>query len=328
MSKESSGNEVRNDEIDLLDLFRRTWKGFSHLFRSIGRGIIISIIFLFRKWIPLSISLIIAVLLSYIIKFTAPAYYSSDMIIRSNTISNSEMISYIGKLNYFCQEKNIPAISDALSMPQEKAKDILDINAFWVIDRQNDGTPDYVDYKGKYNVYDTVNIRMQDRLVIRAKLSVPQDLSLLKNGIFSFVNNNSIYKQRNDLRLLQINELLVRYNYDIEQLDSLQKIKYFEETKSRLPEKNGQMIFLQEQKTQLIYDDIYTLYTRKQVLEQQKNIYPDLITLISDFNMPAVPYTRMLYYGKVIIPLVFGLTIILLILIANRKRIKDLLKNY
>jgi hypothetical protein len=215
-----------------------------------------------------------------------------------------------------------------LSLPQEKAKDILDINAFWVIDRQNDGTPDYVDYKGKYNVYDTVNIRMQDRLVIRAKLSVPQDLSLLKNGIFSFVNNNSIYKQRNDLRLLQINELLVRYNYDIEQLDSLQKIKYFEETKSRLPEKNGQMIFLQEQKTQLIYDDIYTLYTRKQVLEQQKNIYPDLITLISDFNMPAVPYTRMLYYGKVIIPLVFGLTIILLILIANRKRIKDLLKNY
>ena len=328
MSKESSGNDVRNDEVDLLDLFRRTWKAFSNLFKSVGRGIIISIIFLFRKWIPLSISLIIGVLLSYLIKITSPAYYSSDMIIRSNTISNSEMISYIGKLNYFCQERNTPAISEALSLPQEKASEILDINAYWVIDRQNDGTPDYVDYKGKYNVYDTVNIRMQDRLAIRAKISVPQDLSLLKNGIFLFINNNPLYKQQNDLRLLQINDLLGRLNYDIDQLDSLQKIKYFEETKSRLPEKNGQMIFLQEQKTQLIYEDIYKLYTRKQTLEQQKDIYPDIITLISDFTLPTLPYTRMLYYGKVIIPLAFGLTITLLILMANRKKIKDLLKNY
>ena len=95
-----------------------------------------------------------------------------------------------------------------------------------------------------------------------------------------------------------------------------------------LPEKNGQMIFLQEQKTQLIYEDIYKLYTRKQTLEQQKDIYPDIITLISDFTLPTLPYTRMLYYGKVIIPLAFGLTITLLILMANRKKIKDLLKNY
>jgi hypothetical protein len=328
MSKESSNIDNRNDEIDLLDLFRRIGKAFSNMFRSIGKGIIVSVVFLFRRWIPLTISIIFAISLSFLLKIAAPSYYLSNMTIKSNTIPNAEMISYIGKLHYFCLERNIPAISEALSIPLEKAKGIVDIKAYWIIDRQNDGTPDYVDYNGNYNVYDTVNLRMQDRLEIRAKLSVPQDLSLLRNGIFSFIMNNPLYKQQNDLRLLQTNALLDRMNYDIEQLDSLQKIKYFEETKSRLPEKNGQMIFLQEQKTQLIYEEIQKLYTNKQPLEQQKDIYSDLITLISDFAVPVRPYTGLSYYGRTVVPLVLALTIIVLILLSNRKKIKDLLKNY
>lgn len=324
----SSNKDVRNDEIDLLELFRRIGRAVSNWFKALGRGMLISIIFLIRKWLPLGISLVLAVLLSYIMKKSLTPYYTSVMTIRSNTVTSEEMISYLNRLNTLCQESTKISLSEALSIPVDKAKKIKDVSAFWIIDKKDDGIPDYVDYKNNYNVYDTINKRMQDRLVIRAKTSAPKDLPLLKEGIFFYVSNNSLYKQKNEFRLSQVKELLTRLNYDIEQLDSLQKVKYFEETRSRLPQKNGQMIFLQEQKTQLIYDDIYTLYSRKQTLEQQKDLYPDVITLISDFTVPVKPYNGLVFYGRFIIPLFIGFTLIVLILLANRKKIKDIIRKY
>ena len=324
----SSNKDVRNDEIDLLELFRRIGRTISSWFKALGRGILISVVFLLKRWLPLGISLIIAIMISYSMKKSFTPYYTSVMTIRSNTLPNEEMISFINRLHLFCREQNVAALSEALSLSPEKAKKIKDIGAFWVIDKKNDGIPDYIDFKNKYNVYDTVNLRMQDRFVLQAKVSAPDDLPLLRNGIISFVSNNLLYRQKNDLRLAQIKELLTRLNYDIKQLDSLQKVKYFEETRSRLPQKSGQMVFLQEQKTQLIYDDIYTLYSRKQALDQQKDIYPDIITVISDFTVPVKPFTGLLYYGKVVVPLFLGLTLIVLICLANRKKIRDIIRKY
>jgi hypothetical protein len=328
MSKESSDKDVVKDEIDLLELFRSMGRTILTGVKALGTGILISFVFLLKKWLPLGIALFISVGLSYILKKSQNPFYYSDMMIRSNTISNADMISYLNRLHYFCLEQNIEAVSQALSISLEKAKEINDIQAYWVIDRNNDGTPDYTDYKNKYNVYDTVNVRMPDRLAIKVNLTVPGDLAILKSGIFAYVNNNSQYRQKNEFRLVQINEMLIRLNYDIKQLDSLQKVKYFEETRSRQPEKNGQMIFLQEQKTQLIYEDIYTLYTRKQNLDLQKDLYPDLITIVSDFTIPVKPYNGLLYYGKVVVPVVMGLTIMFLIFLANRKKFKDFIKKY
>lgn len=324
----SAKKENSNDEIDLLELLKRMGKTIWRLFSALGRGILISVVFLFRNWLPLGVSLIVAVGFSYILKRSFTPYYSSNLTLRSNTVANADMISYLNRLHSYCLERNIQAITGALSIPADQAKNIKDIEAFWVIDKNNDGTPDFVDYKNKFNVYDSVNMRMPDRIVIRARFSESADLKTLRTGLFSFVNTNTFYKQVNDLRLIQADEMLVRLNYDIEQLDSLQKIKYFEETKSRLPEKNGQMIFLQEQKTQLIYEDIHNLFKRRQLIEQEKTIYPDIITLLSDFIIPAKPYTGLLFYAKMLIPLFLGFTIIVLILLTNRKKLRDFFRKY
>jgi hypothetical protein len=324
----SSKKDVKNDEIDLLELFRKMGRIITGWFVALGEGIIICIVFLFRNWLPLVISLIIAVSLAFIMKKTLTPCYSSEITIRSNTISNADMISYINRLHSFCMERNIAALSEAISIPQEKARQIKDIKAFWVIDRNNDSIPDYVDYKNEYNVYDTVNLRMRDRLDIMAKFISLQDLSFLKNGLLSYVESNSLFRQKNELRLLQVNEMLTRLKNDIGQLDSLQRIKYFEETRNRIPEKNGQIIFLQDQKTQLLYGDIYALYIRKQALDQNKDLYSDIITVLSDFTVPAKPFTGFLYYAKVLVPFLFGLTLIILILSANRKKIRDFIKEY
>jgi hypothetical protein len=238
------------------------------------------------------------------------------------------MIDFINKLDILRSEKNYEGMAVSLNTTSENARKVKKINACWVIDMNRDSIPDFVDYKNKHNVYDTLNIRMKDRFVINAGISDPDVLPILKAGIMSYVKSDPEIRQKNEFRLKQTDELLARLNYDIIQLDSLQKVKYFEETRNKLPEKGGQIVFLQELKTQLVYGDIYNLFQRKQILDQEKNLYPDILTVISDFYQPMKRRNGGLFYGKVLIPLCFGLTLILLIVRRNRKKLREIFRKY
>jgi hypothetical protein len=327
MSENNLDNR-RNDEIDLLDLFRRIGRSVCSFFNLIGRAFLVSIVFLLRNWLPLAISLLAGVGVSYISKSVFPPIYRGDIVLRTNVVPAAEMISYINKLHVYCTEENSEMLASSLSLPSEKARDIYDIRAYWIIDRNGDGMPDFVDYHNNHSVYDTIDVRMQDRIDIRIKARMPKDLISVKSGIIRFIDNDSLFHERNRVRLQQNQELLTRLAYDIKQLDSLQKVKYFEETRNNIPKTGGQIVFLQEQKTQLVYTDIYDLYSRKQALESQKLLYKDVVTIISDLTIPFRPVTRTLYYGAVFIPACFFLTLLILIMVHNRKRLKDIYQAY
>jgi hypothetical protein len=318
----------RNDEIDLLDLFRRMGNGLKKMFQTLGTWIVISIVFMLKKWVWLALSVVLAVGLSFLLKYTAESFYTSEMIVSSNAVPANEIISYTNKLHTFCFEKNKAELANALGLEETKVDFVQDVEAFWVIDRGNDGIPDYTDYSGNHNVYDTVNVRLTDRLAINVKTTSPKELSEIRKGIFSFIEKNQLFQEQNRIRLAQNEDMLKRLNYDILQLDSLQKIKYFEESRNRAAEKGGQMIFLQEQKTQLIYDDIYQLYSRRQYFEKQKELFGDIITLLSDFTPPLKPENSGSYYAKILIPLFFGLCLLILILQHNRKKLFETYNKY
>jgi hypothetical protein len=329
MSENIPNNKnVRDDEIDLLDLFRRIGKSLSQWANAVGRAILITVVFLIKKWLPLSLSIILAIAASYFIKMSSDSLYSSDLVLRTNTVSTSDMINYINRLHKYCEDKNIPILVEATSMTQEQINSILDISAFWIIDKGNDGIPDYVDYNNSIDVYDTVNVRIQDTLNVRVRTKMPQELGAVRDGIIHFINADSLFQRLNRLRLRQQQELLARLNYDILQLDSLQKVKYFEETKNRQPQTGGQMIFLQEQKTQLVYPEIHTLYYQKQKLEGERDLYKDIVTVLSEFSVPAKRDNGVLYYGKYLIPFFFLFTLLILILLTNRKKLKEVYTKY
>lgn len=327
MSENANNKNVSNDEIDLLDLFRRMGRTLTKWLNALGRAILISVVFLVKRWLPLGLSILAGIGVSLLIKNTSDSIYTSDLTLRSNGVSSSELISYINRLHNFCLDNNALALSESLSLYQESADNIVDVNAFWIIDQGKDGIPDYVDYKNNHSVYDTTNIRMKDRLDIQVIVKSPQELNTVRDGIITFINSDSLFQQTNRLRLRQNIEMLSRLDYDILQLDSLQKL-LLEDTKTRQPQNGGQMIFLQDQKTQLVYPDIYTLYGRKQALESARDLYPGIVTVLSDFSLPAIRDNGTLYYGKKYIPIFFIGTLLVLIFIANRKKLIEVFKKY
>ena len=329
MSENTSNNKnVRDDEIDLLDLFRRMGIVIRKWMNALGRGVLISVVFLFRKSLWLALSLIIGIAIAFIMKTLADKVYSSEITIRSNTVPNSDMITYINRLHTFSLEGDSASLSTSLNLSPDETQNILDIQAFWAIDLAGDGVPDKVDYKDKYDPTDTINIRMTDRLVVRVKLVDNKEYSPLTGKIISYINQNQLFQQKNQVRIAQNIEIRERLIYDINQLDSLQKVKYFEETRNRQPKSGGQMIFLQEQNTQLIYSDIYALYDRKQSIDAELELYKDVVTLLNDFTQPARPINGLLFYGKLVIPLLLIFSLILLVFFENINKIKEIYKRY
>ena len=328
MDKNDSASGTNVDEIDLLDIFRSMGRSIAKGIKASGKGILISIVFLFRFWLPLLLSVILGIGASYLFKYLTPPSYHSDVVLRSNAGFSSDIISHVNKLHKYCKDKNLQKISEAVTPVKDILYDIKDIEAFWVIDNSNDGIPDEVDYKRKHNVYDTINVRMQDRLDIRIKIRDPKYLTQIRDGLISYINSDSLFSQRNILRLRQSREMLKRIDYDISLLDSLQKVKYFEETRNIQPREGGQMIFLQEHNTQLVYDEIYLLYQRKQALESELDLHQETTTILSDISIPSRRINGGKYFAIRLVPIIFTLTLLILILYTNRKKISGVFEKY
>jgi hypothetical protein len=169
---------------------------------------------------------------------------------------------------------------------------------------------------------------MQDRFDIQIKIKSPQDLDKVREGIISYINSNQLFQERNRVRLNQNQELLARLNIDIKQLDSLQKVKYFEETRKRTSQTGGQIVFMQEQNTQLLYNDIYALYSRKQYIESEMEINKGIVTVLSDFSVPSTRINGIIFYTKKILPSFIIVTIIALIFVAKLNMIKEIFNKY
>ncbi|MCX6254941.1 MAG: hypothetical protein NTV31_10770 [Bacteroidia bacterium] len=324
MSENTTSKNTKDNEIDLLDLFQRIGRTFYHWGQALVKAFLIAIVFLLRRWLPLGLSIATGIGVSYIQKSTSPSLYTSDMVLKSNMGPTSELISYINRLQTYSTKD----LSEALALSPELFGNIENISAFWIIDKNKDRIPDYVDYTNNHNVYDTTNIRMQDQLDVRVITKSPQELEFIRDGVIRYINSDSLFQQRNRLRLKQNIEWLKRVNTDILQLDSLQKVKYFEETRNRKPQNGGQMIFLQEQKTQLVYTDIHTLYYVKRTIEPDIGIYSEIVTVLSDFSVPSKRVNGVLFYGRKIIPKFFIFALLILILFANRKKLSEIYKRY
>jgi hypothetical protein len=339
MSDTSNDKKINNDEIDLLDLFRKMGRTLSNWIAALLKALLVSIIFMLRRWLPLGLSIIAGIVVSVLLRSGHSSLYTSDLVLKNNLVqydkkmrdisgTNSELIAKINKLHTFCVAGNFEALSRSLQVDPTLGKNISDISAFWIIDLGRDGIPDIVDYQDSHNVYDTVNVRVPNTIDVQVKFAEGIDLNSVRDGIIKFIDQDSLNQQRNKLRHKQNIDLLSRFNYDIAQLDSLQKVKYFEETRRMMPAKDGQIVFMQDQKTQLLYPDVQYLYDKKQVIEKDLNIYNNIVTVINDFSLPTQRINGIMYYGKTAIPFFFIITLVALILMANRQKLIETFRKY
>ena len=230
MTKElENKNQPRaNDEIDLLELFNKMGKGIKWFLINVWDISLKVTVFFIRKS-PYLITFIILGFLVALFKFnTSDRFYTSDMILRSNSVSNADMIAHINKLHFYGEEDNMQALAQALNLDSSEVANLVDIEAYWIIDINRDEIPDLVDDRNRYD-QDTSVTHMASRFDVRVKTKQPQDLDIIREGILHHINTNRFFEKDNRIRLIQLRERIAKTETELSELDSLQNYKYFEE---------------------------------------------------------------------------------------------------
>ena len=298
MDNQTPNNTRPSDEIDLLELFNRMGKSIKNFFMWILELLKSFLFLLISKsvWI-LSFS-IIGGYVGYIFFQNTPRFYSSEMVAKSNSMNNSIIVNSINLLNDLFENRNYNALSSYLGTTPEQAKEIRSIEAFYGIDINKDKIADFVDYNKTYNPKDTTQKRLSDVFYLRINVYDETIFSSVRDGIKKYISTNPFILENNNVRKQQTRSLIEEYKIEIQKIDSLQKVQYFEIPKMQKAG-NNQMIFLNEKEAKLYHGDIIYLYKQQLALEKELTLNPDPITVVQDFTQLSKAENPLMKFLKV-----------------------------
>ena len=263
----------------------------------------------------------------YLIYKKTPRFYSSEMIAQPNGFTSIDMVQYINDVHMMCVRNNVDGITNAFQISEESAKLIKNIEAFYFIDVNGDGIGDNIDYNYKYDPEDTTKTVIKSRLLIRAEVLDNNIFIDVKEGLKRYIDNNPYLLTVNDLKKRELQALIEQSDYEISKLDSLQDFEYYKSPQDGELNRDGQIVFLNENLTQLYYRDKTSLLSRRLSYQRALELATDPITIIKDFTVlqaeenPLINY--LIRYG--IYSGILGY--FLMLFLAYRKKIVDYLST-
>ncbi|MBA7535234.1 hypothetical protein ES705_27487 [subsurface metagenome] len=324
-----------SDEIDLLDLTKKisrsTGKIFFSLFNFLKNIFLQILIFIIKKFVYLVIFVVAGAIIGGIISLREKPFYQTNLIMRSNLVSNVAMINYINRIHTLCNGENIIGLSQSLNLDTTIVKSIKDLQAFWMIDNNNDGIGDYLDEKNEFiGLDDTSRLkrRLQDEFSVRLKVYDNSIIEEVQHGLELYIDSNDYFIKLSEVKKARLNNLISKTDNEIIILDSLKRFEYF--TIKKIPEITFEKFLIQSgenQEARLLHGSVLGLFGNKQSLEQELELRIDPITILQDFPLIHTPVNTLKKYIVKFSQIFLAIGFIILILIDQRKNIIKLTRE-
>lgn len=291
-------------EIDLIELFSNIGNWVGKQFQRI-LNIVLSIFYFFlRNIIWFALFIIVGIAVGFYFHKVTKLYYNSEMIIYSNTVSNSEVIKTINDWNF------------SSVFTEEELENIKSLSATYLLDINGDNLWDIAEDIENLELMDTNIMKQRVSRYFSIQLEV-FDTSLiskmkLNNSIISYLSDNKRVTDLNKIRIKQKEDLLPKYQKEIDDLSSLKEIEYFEDNKPTTA-KLGEMLLIGEKETKLYYQQILALTREMQQIERDLFLNPEPFEVILDFSVPTIEQNNLfkLIINSLKVFLVIGFIIIL-----------------
>ncbi len=295
-------------EIDLIELFENIWNWVTRIFLAV-------LYFFLRNMLFLIIVVVVAGITGFSASKLTKPFYKSELFGISHTISNVEVIQYINNWNY----ENEFSKTELLNIKSITAKYVLDYN--------NDSIWDNVEETSGSIVTDTtlINMRMNYSFCIRTELYDTSLTQKIKDKMFMFLEKNKRVKNMNQIRLIQKKELISKLKKEINDIDSLKDIQYFENNNNN--SKDGDLIVLNEKELLLFHNDIMPLYEQQQIIEKELFLSTEPFEITQDFTIPRVQENSFIKIIIKYIKIGFAMGFVFILLWDRRKAIRKLIKD-
>jgi len=293
-------NTNLNNEYKEVDITQFSLKFFSLIkkfMNKIFNVIKFILIITIKKLHLFIIFLFLSITAGYIIYKIIPENYYSDIIIKPNGFSVTDIKPNINYLKNLCKTRNYELLSNTLKINTNISTKIKDFTIYYFVDLDNDKIGD-IYTNSKKNVNDSTK-KMINQLLIKifySSIIDTENIIKIENGILNFLSKNE-YLNNNYLSFIKgQEELLKQIEIEIKKLDSLQKVEYFiEKNKPFLTSSSGLNI-LNQPPTQLYYKDILSLIEQKNSIQKTLNLAKEPITVVQNLTYPLKKQKNLLTY--------------------------------
>lgn len=276
-------------ELNLFDLIKMffNWIGrmFKNLFKAMGHSLQLTYQYF---WLVIPITLIGLGVGFFISRSSNRIYKVEGMALLNGPTSN--LTKEIAKpLAWAMPEKQYEnqTFGTLCDLPDSVTKNIQRFTALYVIDCQNDSTPDRIDYKENHDFNDTVNVRMPNYIYFTYRTKKLNQIPTVEEGLLHYFNNHPLMKQWNSTYRKNLKENIAVYNRQLAYLDSLSKRSYLEAPVSAQLNLRYNTLLIGEQEKQMFYEDIEILHNKKCILEQE--LVRDTVPMIFTTHLFANP---------------------------------------
>lgn len=317
--------EKQSQEVDMLDIMSKCKEAAAYCYDLISSFATSILRLTYGYKFLFLIALIAAGALSCYLTSGSRRIYKGDLAIKINAGTSYLISDMMEELNNFVKHNDTKALAEALNINEDEANNICYIKSYFYIAINNDSTRSIIDYAKRYEIEDTLNTRVKDKLVVSVGLKNRENFGKLQNTLSAYINCNEYLNNLRNMHVANLKQREQVIDCDLNRLDSLQSYQFFKNKKQDLYLTS--MTELRAGKQDLFYNDKQSLLDKKQSLEEELAGNNGIITIISPFHPSAVNHES--FFKKFLI-LGFAFYVIFLIstaLYKNRKKIHEFLKE-
>ncbi|MCM1034688.1 MAG: hypothetical protein NC038_03785 [Paludibacter sp.] len=159
------------------------------------------------------------------------------------------------------------SIANLLGITDAEAASVERFACFNVIDCLNDSIADYIDFKGKHDLTDTMNVVMKNHLYLQFRTKCPEQAQKIGEAVLSYMNGNKALQSTYSAYHATLQREAEFCHTQIEKLDSLTTSFYFEQGIGQQIQRSwaASALVVGERELNLLHPEILELiqYTKK-----------------------------------------------------------------
>ena len=290
-------------ELDLFSLIRKTSNFSYNVFKKITRLCGYSLRISFKYYYVYLIFILAAVAYSYY-KTQGPfKIYESRFSLSINDGDSDLYSEMISSLNRYLLDGDSGSLSSILQISPAEGGKVQAIGNRFVTEPQDSTS----------------------RIVIAVILKDPNAFPAIEKALIDYFNNNDYLKSLNLVRVASLKEREKLLEKDIAEIDSLQKIEFFQKT-NEMEVKLDQKLVLKTNKP-MFYSDKLILLKQKEAVTKELTAKSEIVNLINEFPPSKKPFITMRDVIKKNIAIAFLLSFFFSLCWDNRKSIIDYLRK-
>ena len=319
--------DEKTNEINLLELIQLFFSWLGKCFLALLYALGFCLKQWYRNYLIVILSLIICISAAFYMSRTQALRYKVEAMAILNGCDAQSTKEVSRQLEQSFTSNKAISFGTKLNLPDSVSCNVKEFHSYYVIDYNSDSVPDLVDFKGTHSLKDTVNVRQRDRIYFRFITKNVAQVPQVEQAIIKYFNSNPSFQAQFNAKRNALIESINVCNVQIQRIDSMSKTNYFKEESNQVYLDDRGLVLGGKLGKQLYYRDLSTIEYNKSKLQSKLSTCNRPVDLPSGFVINPVPVNSRLKYIVISILIGLALSLILSVLVENRKTISVFLKK-